>query len=198
MIKIICVCLLVLLSGCGSYDWKLSDDALVGGESPPTITVTSDLTVDDSSDVATFQPLPVSFGHATKSPASLDITWTQDPGNPASALIVAGGSAESFFPNGGQLHYEALFPRNGLYQLYVTASDGKHTTQATVIVSVSASTQFALSGTVLDNLSPRSGLTAELRFRDGGRIEAVSTAVDGSFLFDDLIGDRAQYEIVVQ
>ena len=184
--RYLCVMLFVLLcTGCGQYDWS-SDDLFSNQGSAPVVAFGSDLLLDDGDNLDQPYALPLNISDPDTQIRNLQLTWSGAPGDPAPVNIVQQGS-----------QYLALFPRNGTYQLTLQVSDGRDTTQDSIIISVNASQNFAIEGNVLDNLSATQDLDVQLRFIDGTVIAHDATDSSGNFQFNNLIGSVSNFEVVV-
>ena len=178
---ILITAMLMLCASCSQYDWQPT--ALGGSSGAPVVSVGPDITV---TNVAAPTALVMSISDSNTPLSALTMTWTGNPSNPG---LVSFDTTS--------LQHELLFPRNGTYVLTLSVSDGVNTREDTVIVTVTASNYFALSGSVADNLTASSGVQVDLLWGDGTFIESVMTDNAGVYVFPLLVGSLENYEITV-
>lgn len=180
----------LLLAACGGGSGGGGDDGETAAAtgSPPTISVADP----DDPNTNSLSLLPVS---SDPDGDDLSYSWAVDPGSVSQAVLIVVDD-----PVTGEATF--TFPMNGPYTLVVTADDGNgNQRSASVAVVVADPDPFSIDGEVSDDGSAASGLACELYFNPVGEGTVAATAstdaTAGAFSFDQLIGDKDQFTVLV-
>lgn len=184
--------LILILAGCGGGGGGGgggNDGSGATGAAP---------TVDPIPDVAAPEEDPVYvMGAPTGSDPDGDpLTWSWSIKSGSTTQAV-----EIFDTNSSTGTASFRFPKNGPYTIRVSASDGNgNTTTREFAIIVDDPNPFSIDGEVSDDGMEKAGLVCELFFQPVGESEVVdndSTNGSGAFQFDDLIGDKDQFIVLV-
>jgi hypothetical protein len=140
----------------------------------------------------------------TAASSQLAATVTDDAGTPTISwsVVAAGTTAPVKFSSTSMANPTVTYPRNGTYNLRITATDaGGLSTDKTIAVTVNAASPFTIQGTVADNaVAPNPGVVTTLKWlvpTTATVLGTVTTSSTGAFSHAGLIGSPADFQVEV-